>query len=98
MLRPRVEPDLHPALAPEEAEAQQAPSGRGSDPALLAVHAQLEPSLHEDRDPVEHTGRRPFGRHVDPEVVGIPHERMAPSLQLVVEVVEHDVGEQWREG
>ena len=31
MLRPPVEPDPHPALALEEAEAQEAPSGRASD-------------------------------------------------------------------
>ena len=97
MLRLGVEPDPHPALALEEAEAEEASSGRASDPALLAVHPELEPPLHEGRDALEDASRRSFGRHVDPEVVGVAHERVAPSFQLVVEVVEHDVGQQRRE-
>jgi hypothetical protein len=32
--------------------------------------------------------------HVDPQVVGVAHEPVAVSLQLCVEVVQHDVGQQ----
>ena len=49
-------------------------------------------------DALEDASRRPFAGHVDPQVVGIADEGVAPPLQLVVEVVEHDVGQQRREG
>src|SRR3972149_4404964 len=39
---------------------------------------------------------RPLGPDVDIAVVRVPHEAVASSLQLPIQLVEHDVTEQWR--
>jgi len=56
----------------------------------------MEPLLHEDRDADQHPLSRSLGRDIDPEVIGIANERVAAPFQLVVEVVEHDVGQKRR--
>jgi hypothetical protein len=94
MLRPGIEPDPHLPGVPHEAKTQQAPHRGRCNAALGLVHPEEEPLLHECRDSFEDASRRPFARHVDPEVVSVADERVAPPLQLRVKVVEHDVREQ----
>jgi len=45
---------------------------------------------------IEYPLSRSLAGHVDPEVVGIADEGVTPSFQLVIEVVEHDVGQKRR--
>ena len=75
----------------QKAEAEQTPDRCRGDATLGPVHLELEWLLHEGRHAIEDSLSRPFAGHVDPEVVGVADERVAPPLQLVVEVVEHDV-------
>jgi hypothetical protein len=66
----------------------------GATPLLSRFTLKLEPLLDEDRDSIEHPLSRPLRGHVDPEIVDIAGERMAPSIQLVVKIVKHDVGQE----
>jgi len=55
----------------------------------------MEPPFHIDRYAIEYPLSRSLACHVNPKVVGIADEAMAPSFQLVIKIVEHDVREQW---
>jgi len=56
----------------------------------------MESPFHIDRYAIEYPLSRSLAGHVDPEVVGIADEGVTPSFQLVIEVVEHDVGQKRR--
>jgi hypothetical protein len=45
---------------------------------------------------MHHSLTRPFAANVDIAVVRVANEAMSAALQLAVEVVEHEIAEQWR--
>ena len=80
-----------------EAESEKLPLPWPSHRALVAVDSKLELSGDEPRNTGPHPLPRPFAPDVDVTVVRIPNESVAASLQLPVQLIEHDVTQQRRQ-
>jgi hypothetical protein len=65
---------------------------------LRLIYLELELLRDELRDALHHPLPRPLVANVDVAVIRISNETMTPALQLPVELVEHEVTEQWRKG
>ena len=63
---------------------------------LPGIHPDFEPSLKEPADTLHHTLSGAFGLHQYDEVIGIPCELMPPFLQLLIEIVQKDITQEWR--
>ena len=80
-----------------EAEAQKAAPRRTSHRALGRVHPQSQTPGKEACHACHHPLARPPRPHVDVAVVGVAHEAMAATLQLLVHNVQHQVRQQRRQ-
>src|SRR5213593_526082 len=82
-------------IAPQT-EAEKVPFLRPSDGALHLVHLQPQSAFDETDEARHHTESRPLAADVDVGVVGIPDEAVAAPGEFPIELVQHDVTEQWR--
>ena len=80
-----------------EAETQKASPRRTSHRALGRVHPQSQTPGKEACHACHHPLTRPPRPHVDVAVVGVAHEAMAATLQLLVHNVQHQVRQQRRQ-
>src|SRR3990170_386922 len=64
---------------------------------LVPVHLQAQPLLQEPGDRLHHPFPGCLRLHVDVTVVSIPAEAVAPPFQLLIQIVQQDVGEQRRQ-
>ena len=63
------------------------------DGALLLVHLEAQPPLDELLEARHHTPACTFAPHVDITIVRIADEAMPTTVELDIELVEHDVAE-----
>src|SRR5260370_39731777 len=79
-----------------DTEPEKLPLLRPRYRALLLVHLELELLHDESRDAFHHPLTRLFAANINVAIVRISHKAMSPALQFPVELVEHEVAEQWR--
>src|SRR5436190_14255386 len=80
-----------------EAKPQKLPFPGPGHRTLLLVHLELELRRDESCDALHHSFSCPSASDVHITVVRVPHKPETSPLQLPVELVEHDVTEQWRQ-
>ena len=95
-----MRPRFHAGLPFPEAEPQelQLRIRYGADLRLLFVELQNPLALHIGLKVPERPLRRLSAFSEDHHVVGIPNETVSSALELVIELVEHDVGEDGTDG
>src|SRR2546422_1461946 len=79
-----------------KAESEKLPFLRSRYRALALIHLEFELLRDESRDAFHHSLTRALAANVDVAVVRVANIAMSPALQLTVEFVEHEVGQQWR--
>ena len=79
-------------------EAQEAAFAHRSHLAFGRVDVELEGLLQVSRDAAHHPLARALAFDQDDQVIGIAGEAVSPPLQLAVELVQQDVGQQRRQG
>src|SRR5438552_8413321 len=79
-----------------KAESQELSLLRFRHRTFRLVHLELQLFGDESLPALHHPLPRPLAAYVDVTVVRIPHETVAASLQLPVQVVQHEVTQQWR--
>src|SRR5712692_7247613 len=79
-----------------KAESEKLPLLRSRHRALRFIHLEFELLRDESRDAFHHPLTRALAANVDVAVVRVANIAMSPALQLTVEFVEHEVGQQWR--
>src|SRR5437879_7419151 len=79
-----------------KAKPQELPLLRFRHRTLRLVHLELQLFGNESLHALHHPLPCPLAAYVDVTVVRIPHETVAASLQLPVQVVQHEVTQQWR--
>src|SRR5207248_1977024 len=82
--------------AGREAEPEEPSFLRSCHRTLCLVYLELELVCDEARDALHHPLTRAFAANVNVTVVRIANEAVSPALQLLVELVEHEVTQQWR--
>ena len=91
------DPDQHLSFAAKEAEPQKLPLNSSCHRTLLLVHPQLQLLLQKLTHAAHHPLTRPLCLDVDVAIVCVADEPVPSPLQLLVQVIQHDVGQQWRE-
>ncbi len=86
----RIHPVQFAAIKPKAKEAA-VPEGGGF--ALGAVHRQPKSAFDEPAYRDQHSFGRFLTADKDQEVVGVSHEAKAASFQLLIQVVQHNVGQ-----
>jgi hypothetical protein len=81
-------------LDPHEAEAQEFSFRRPSHGALLNIDLEFEPLRDESRQACHHSLARSLAAHVDIAIIDIAQKAMAASLQLPIQLVEHQIAQQ----
>ena len=66
--------------------------------AFLPVNRQMQFIAQEHENAVAHPFGGGFAAHVDAEIVGVAHVAVSPFLQLFIQLIEQDVGQQGAEG
>src|SRR6266478_772869 len=79
-----------------KAESEKLPFLRSRYRAFRLIHLEFELLRDESRDALHHPLTRTLAANVDVAVVRVANIAMSPALQLTVEFVEHEVGQQWR--
>src|SRR5260370_19559012 len=79
-----------------KAESEKLPFLRSRYRALGLIHLEFELLRDESRNAFHHPLTRALAAEVDVAVVRVANVAMSPALQLTVEFVEHEVGQQWR--
>src|SRR5262249_30901315 len=79
-----------------EAKAKERSLRRPSHGTLRAVDLEFESACDEGREALHHSLPRALATHVDIAVIGVANEPVAASLQLSIELVEHQVAQQRR--
>src|SRR3989442_10338586 len=79
-----------------KAESEKLPFLRSRYRALALIHLTFELLRDESRDAFHRSLTRALAANVDVAVVRVANIAMSPALQLPVEFVEHEVGQQWR--
>jgi len=96
-----VEKILEGTIRPTQLLAPEGKSEKGTvvglhDAALVLVDHQLELTGQEARDACHDPLARPVALDQDQQIVRVAHEPVSPALQLLVQVIQQDVGEQRR--
>ncbi len=92
----RLRRDAQPPAAQQPAPEELAFAHVGHR-ALETVHAQVKLLLKEPRHALHHPLARLLRLHVDVAVVGVAAEAMAALLEFLVQIVQHQVGQQGRD-
>src|SRR5438093_6690659 len=92
----RRDPPQRPCPA-RKAKAQKLPLPRPRHRTLLSVHLQLELLRDEVTHALHHPLSPPLASDVDVAVVGVAYESVSASLQLPVQIVQHEVRQQGRQ-
>src|SRR5437667_1873457 len=79
-----------------KAESEKLPFLRSRYRTLGLIHLEFELLRDESRDAFHHPLTRALAPNVDVAVVRVANITMSPALQLTVEFVEHEVGQQRR--
>lgn len=83
---------------PHESVAKKFRSSRAKDAALVAVNPQLERLLNELDRVCQHAISCALGRNIYVAVVGVSTKLQPPFLQILVQFVEDDQGQDRAEG
>src|SRR5262245_44567126 len=83
------------SLRMREAEKRAVPWA--SHGALLRIDLELEPPLDEAGQACHDPLPGLLAAHVDVTVVGVAHEAVATAFKLAIQLIQHEVREQWRE-
>src|SRR5260370_19209848 len=78
-----------------KAEPEKLPLLRSRHRALRLIHLEFELLRDESRNGFHHPLTHSLSSDVDVAVVLVSNIAMSPSLQLTVEVVEHERRQQW---
>ena len=62
---------------------------------LRFIYLELEFVRDEARDALHHPLTSPLAAHVDVAIIRVAEVAVATALELSVEFVEHEVGQQW---
>ncbi len=77
-----------------EAESEKLATAGGYHLAFVVVHLELQAPFHVAGDARHDPFTRALGLHQDDEVVGVAGELVPPPLQLFVQEIQDDVGQQ----
>ena len=77
-----------------EAESEKLTTTNGHHLALVVVHLQLQALFHVSGDARHDLFTSTLGLHQNDKVVGVAGELMPSSLQLLVQKIQDDVGQQ----
>src|SRR5947208_8460666 len=78
-------------------EAEERPVPRPGDSTLLRVDLQLKPPFDEAGQARHDPSTSLFAADVDVTVIRVPHEPVAATLKLAIQLIQHEVREQGRE-
>ncbi len=80
-----------------EAETQEVRPVRSAHRTLLFVHLQAQPALDETTSRGQNPISGAFAAHEDLRIVGIANKAQPPSLQLPIQLVQDDIGQERRQ-
>src|SRR5438270_4764432 len=78
-------------------EAEERPVPRSGDGTLLRIDLQFEPPFDESGQAQHDPSASLFTADVDVTVIRVPHESVAATLKLAIQLIQHEVREQRRE-
>jgi hypothetical protein len=79
-----------------KAESEKLPFLWSRHRALRFIYFELEFVRDEARNALHHSLTGPSAAHVDVAIIRVSQVAVATTLELSVEFVEHEVGQQWR--